>query len=121
MAENLLTMIGPAASAGVGFSTVFFLLIMFIVLTITAIHVYFKSKESYKLGIEIPGPDPIPILGNALLALGKTPNGKQKHLYNYRNSVPQCARAVFCYLKIELIIFFIVDFDRNHGRVFAAR
>lgn len=60
MAENLLTMIGPAAGDGNGFSTIF-LLIMFSILTITAIHYYFKTQESYKLAIEIPGPTPIPI------------------------------------------------------------
>ncbi|XP_037050111.1 cytochrome P450 4g15-like [Bradysia coprophila] len=44
------------------------------VLVITAIHLYYKSQESYKLAIQIPGPVPLPILGNALMALGKTPN-----------------------------------------------
>lgn len=73
-AENLIPMIEPAASGAIGFSTIF-LLIMFVILTITAIHVYFKTQESYKFAIEIPGPNPIPILGNALMAIGKTPNG----------------------------------------------
>lgn len=77
MADNLLTMIEPTAGGGIGFSTIF-LLIMFFILTISAIHVYFKTQESYKLAIEIPGPEPIPIFGNALMALGKTPNGKFK-------------------------------------------
>lgn len=76
MADNLLTMIDSPASGGVGFSTII-LLIMFVLLTITAIHVYFKTQQSYKYAIEIPGPEPIPILGNALIALGKTPTGKQ--------------------------------------------
>lgn len=74
MADNLLTLVGPENS-GIGFSTVF-ILILFVILAIAAIHVYYKSQESFKLGIQIPGPEPIPILGNALMALGKTPNGK---------------------------------------------
>lgn len=73
-AENLIPMIEPAASGAIGFSTIF-LLIMFVILTITAIHIYFKTQESYKFAIEMPGPDPIPIFGNALMAIGKTPNG----------------------------------------------
>lgn len=75
-AENLLSMIEPTAGGAIGFSTIF-LLIMFVVLTLTAIHIYFKTQESYKLAISIPGPNPVPLLGNALLALGKTPNGKK--------------------------------------------
>lgn len=75
MADKLLTLIEPASSGNIGFSTVFFLL-LFIILAITAIHVYYKSQESFKLALQIPGPDPIPILGNALMALGKTPNRK---------------------------------------------
>lgn len=75
MGDNIATLINGPASSGIGFSTVF-ILILFIILALTAIHVYFKSQESYKLGIQIPGPEPLPILGNALLALGKTPDGK---------------------------------------------
>lgn len=75
MAGNLLAMFGPSAASEIGFSTIF-LLIMFSILTITAIHFYYKTQESYKLAIEIPGPIPIPILGNALMAVGKNPNGK---------------------------------------------
>ncbi|XP_031623600.1 cytochrome P450 4g15-like [Contarinia nasturtii] len=72
MAENILTVMTPQTS-GVGFSSIF-ILIMFIILVITAIHLFYKSQESFKLGIQIPGPEPIPILGNALMALGKSPN-----------------------------------------------
>lgn len=74
MADNLLTLVGPEIS-GIGFSSVF-ILILFVILVLTAIHYYYKSQESFKLGIRIPGPEPIPILGNALMAIGKTPNGK---------------------------------------------
>lgn len=74
MADKLLTFDGPEIS-GIGFSSVF-ILILFVILVVTAIHVYYKSQESYKLGIRIPGPEPIPILGNALMAVGKSPNGK---------------------------------------------
>lgn len=86
MADNLLTMIEPTASGGIGFSTIF-LLIMFCILTITAIHVYFRTQDSYKMAIEIPGPEPVPIFGNALLALGKTPNGKLKKTITHLSKV----------------------------------
>lgn len=74
MANHLLTLISPETNS-IGFSAIF-TLIMFAILVIVAIHVYYKSQESFKLGILIPGPDPLPILGNALMALGRTPNGK---------------------------------------------
>ena len=76
MAENMLTMIeGPEINPGIGFSVIF-IPILFVISALTAIHVYFKSRESYKFAIRIPGPEPIPILGNALMAIGKTPNGE---------------------------------------------
>lgn len=73
MGASMLTLMG--ASGGYGFATII-LVILFCILAVTAIHVYYKSQESYKLGLQIPGPDPIPIMGNALMAVGKTPNGK---------------------------------------------
>lgn len=78
MGDNIATLINGPASSGIGFATIF-ILIMFIILAVTAIHVYCKSQESYKLGMQIPGPDPIPILGNALMAVGKTPERKYKY------------------------------------------
>lgn len=41
-----------------------------------AVHLYYSRTESFKLGIEIPGPYPLPILGNALMAIGKTSHGE---------------------------------------------
>lgn len=73
MADTVLSLIGPIRTDGFGFSTVFLLIILFISI-LTAIHVYFTSQESYKLGLELPGPYPLPILGNALLALTDTQN-----------------------------------------------
>ncbi|KAG4071250.1 hypothetical protein HA402_003954 [Bradysia odoriphaga] len=70
--SDLLALIG-LESAGIGLCTSSMLFISS-VLVITAIHVYYKSQESYKLAREIPGPVPLPIIGNALMALGKTPN-----------------------------------------------
>lgn len=103
-AENILTTMEPSASGVIGFSTVF-LLIMFVVLTIAAIHFYFKTQESYKLAIKIPGPPPIPILGNALLALGKTPNGKTPE------SKPHYLNAKCCVLlsnKNNVFVFRVI-------------
>lgn len=93
---DVLTLIGPA-SGGIGFSTVF-ILIMFFILAITAIHVYYKSQESYKLGLQIPGPEPLPILGNALMALGKTPN--RKHFFCIQ--IMCCVQ--FCFIKCSLFL-----------------
>lgn len=77
MAQNVLTLIDPVASSGLGFTfATLFIVILFMILAVTCIHVFYKSQESFKLGLQIPGPEPIPILGNALMALGKTPNGK---------------------------------------------
>lgn len=74
MANNLLTLVGPENS-GISFSTIF-ILILFVILAITAIHFYYISQDSFKFGMRIPGPEPIPIFGNALMAIGKTPNRK---------------------------------------------
>lgn len=74
MADNLLTLVDSETSS-IGFSTIL-IPILFVILAVTAIHAYYKSQESFKLGIRIPGPEPIPILGNALMAVGKSPNGK---------------------------------------------
>lgn len=79
MANNLLTLASPENS-GISLLAIF-ILIVFVILAITAIHFYYTSQESFKLGIRIPGPTPIPILGNALLALNKTPNGKYTVAY----------------------------------------
>lgn len=77
MAQNVLTLIDPVASSGLGFTfSALFIVVLFMILAVTCIHVFYKSQESFKLGLQIPGPEPIPILGNALMALGKTPNGK---------------------------------------------
>lgn len=76
MADNVLTLMDPVESVGFGFSAVF-VVVSFMILAVTCIHVFYKSQESFKLGLQIPGPEPIPILGNALMAIGKTPNGKR--------------------------------------------
>lgn len=72
MGEQILA--AAASSSGFGYSSLLvFSALLFVVLT--AIHFYYKSQESYKLASEMPGPAPIPIFGNALMALGKSPNG----------------------------------------------
>lgn len=38
---------------------------------------WFQNLRYVKMGNKIPGPPTIPILGNAYLALGKSPTGKE--------------------------------------------
>lgn len=47
------------------------------IVTILGLYEYwFRSLRTSKLGNQIPGPPTIPILGNAHLALGRSPTGK---------------------------------------------
>lgn len=43
-----------------------------------------QQSKLHKLGNKLPGPLPIPVFGNALLALGKKPEGKttSDHILN---------------------------------------
>lgn len=52
------------------------LFVFSLISVLTAVHFYFKSRESFKLAMQIPGPDPLPLLGNAHLAVGKSSHGK---------------------------------------------
>lgn len=63
------------ASTGFGFSP-FFIPFLLLIVVLAAIHFYYQSQESYKLALLIPGPTPLPIFGNALMAIGKSPHGK---------------------------------------------
>lgn len=74
MAANLLTLTG-GESTGVAFSATFTILGISILIA-AIVHFYYRSTEAFKLAIQIPGPDPIPLLGNALMAVGKNSNGK---------------------------------------------
>lgn len=50
--------------------------LILILIIFISIHLYYQSTESYKLGIQIPGPPPYPIIGNAHMAIGMTSHGK---------------------------------------------
>lgn len=45
-----------------------------------AIHYYQMQSRLRKLGDKIPGPPTVPFLGNALMALGKSPHGEWKFI-----------------------------------------
>lgn len=75
MTDNLYTLDDGLEASSIGFSTIF-ISILLVILVITLIHLYFTSQESYKLGIRIPGPEPFPIFGNALMAIGVSPDSK---------------------------------------------
>lgn len=49
---------------------------LFVFLILLAVHLYFSRTEAFQLGLKIPGPDPIPLLGNAHLAIGKSSHGE---------------------------------------------
>lgn len=58
------------------------LLLVFVILT--AVHLYYSNTESYKLGLQLPGPPPIPLLGNALMAIRLSGHGEYEHFTSFR-------------------------------------
>lgn len=50
--------------------------IVFVIVSLTLLHVYLQSRRIARIGNKIPGPPPLPIIGNAHLVWNKTHNGK---------------------------------------------
>lgn len=42
---------------------------------VIVLEIWQRSKKSWRLGYKIPGPYPLPILGNGHIAIGKTTHG----------------------------------------------
>lgn len=74
MSETILTMAADGASKGF-FASGYLVVSTLLFVALAAIHFYYKSQESFKFASEMPGPAPLPIFGNALMALGKSPTG----------------------------------------------
>lgn len=47
-----------------------------IISVITLYHFWQKTTDTWKFGMEMPGPQPLPILGNAHIIIGKSSHGK---------------------------------------------
>lgn len=61
-------------------STTFYILLT-TTIVLWFVHWWKQQSHIFKLGNSLPGPSGIPFLGNALIALGRTPNGKFSDIY----------------------------------------
>lgn len=67
-------------SAG-GYSFPLILPLIFVFISLALLHVYLQSRRIAKLGNRIPGPTPLPIIGNAHMVWNKTHNGKIEKIF----------------------------------------
>lgn len=63
-------------------STTFYILLT-TTLVLWFVHWWRQQSHFFKLGNSIPGPSGLPFLGNALIALGRTPNGELVFFFFY--------------------------------------
>lgn len=47
-----------------------------IVTVVTLYHLWQQTTDSWKYGMEMPGPKPLPLIGNAHMIVGKSNSGK---------------------------------------------
>lgn len=78
--------------------SIFLAFAILLVVALALVHLYFVSRESYKLAIQFPGPKPIPLLGNALLAVGLSNNGRSTSL---RDSFAACGISDCKFLPLQ--------------------
>lgn len=114
MSEQILTVAANSASNGIAYSG-FLIFSSLVFVVIAAIHFYYKSQESYKLAMRIPGPDPLPIFGNALMALGKTPTGN--NFIRSQESLPFSFINNFALLNISEIVTECLRLSEVYGRI----
>ena len=62
-------------------SSATFYILLTTTLVLWFVHWWRQQSHFFKLGNSIPGPSGLPFLGNALIALGRTPNGEFVFFY----------------------------------------
>lgn len=68
--------------------------LMTIVVVLAAVHYYQQQQRLMKMGAKLPGPAPLPLIGNAHMILGLTPHEIMNFALDLGNVYGNVARAV---------------------------